>query len=75
MEAIPGNACPLGRAEPSPKGRREAARRGPPQRTGVVKDRTHDYAAVLSTCRRRSSVNASLGVRQLRHRSGRSLSM
>ena len=39
MEAIRGNACPQGRAEPSPKGRREAARRGPPLRTGVVKDR------------------------------------
>ena len=63
-----GCTGPRGRAKPSPKGRREAARRSPPSRTGR-------YAAVRGGLRESRCKKASRGVRQPKHRMGRSLSM
>lgn len=59
--AVPEGAPQSGEAEPAPRGRRFQGSDG-------------GYCAEAATCRRRSSANASLGVRQLRHLSGRSLS-
>ena len=69
-----GQACPGGRVEPSPQG---APRSGEaePALPGRPFQRAMRRQAAARRWRCRSAVNASRGVRQSRHLSGRSLSM